>query len=791
MPLDHNYSPHSKAIITAGAAVMILLIILLTVIGLGYMTKINERMNQVIEVHNKRADLLFSMRRIVRERSLAMYAIYLTQDPFDRDDEFIRFRGLAEQFIKARQQLESMGMSGQQQREYQAALDLIKRSAPLQNSIIDMILRAERLETYRLMSVVDLPLEKQILSRFDRLIELERIAATRSSLEASQQYHQAFFYMWAMGGLIVVVSILITVWIIRRTTKIENDLYAAKEQAEVTLHALGEAVITTDSKQNVIYLNPAAELLTGWKLEHAKGQPLNKVYHLRETSSHSSASIREQKLLNKGDDNYVLRNRSTNSEYIIQGSNSPISDKDGNVVGSVLIARDVTYEHQLASQLSWQASHDALTGLLNRREFELRVERLLNATKINPKQHALLYLDLDQFKLVNDTCGHIAGDELLRQLSGFLKLKIRGSDTLARLGGDEFGVILENCDLQRAIDVAGTLIDAVQEFRFFWNQKSFAVGVSVGLVEIDEHSRDLATILSAADAACYTAKDKGRNQVWVHQSDDSANSQRHGDMQWITRLKDALNHQQFELYIQKVMPLQSTEGSTYHELLLRLNDLGELTTPMAFIPTAERYGLMRQLDRWVVETAFDWLLNNTSSVNPADVFAVNISGQSIGDDSFLEYCRALYEKTQIHAGQICFEITETAAVANWTHAHHFVQSLKQLGFKFALDDFGSGMSSFSYLKSFDVDYIKIDGIFVKDMLTDHLDKTTVKVINIIGKEMGIKTIAEHVEHPQSMALLKELHVDYAQGYILHTPEPLCRFHLNQNPGRLDASSPSL
>ncbi len=773
-----KFLTNSNYVIAAGLSLMIALMISLAITGITHMGSIKDAMETITIERAERINILTGMRRIVRERSLTMYAIYLTKDPFRRDDEFMHFNALAEQFIKLRIQFEQSGLLPQQTSLFEDALRLIQRSAPLQENIIEMIMEGAEQDAYSMMAVMDLPLEKTILNLFDKLIEIEQEITRNVNASAKKEYDEAYFMMIAIGIVVIFVGILITVLVVRRTRKIEGALFEAKEQAEVTLHAIGDAVITTDAQGKVLYLNPVAEHLTGWCFNDALGKELSQVYCVKdEVTQHAvdhptfSGKIDGQVMgLNQ---HYLLNSRDGN-EYCVKDTASPLFKDNGERLGIVVVSRDVTHERNLAHQLSWQARHDSLTGLANRREFEMSLSSLLANSDPDRPKHALLYLDLDQFKLVNDTCGHIAGDELLKQIVGLLKANIREMDRLARLGGDEFGLILQACPLPKAERIATQLVEAVRDFRFVWKGKVFSLGVSIGLAIIDETCRDPEAILSAADAACFIAKDKGRNRVWIHHLDDEDVVQRHGEMEWASRINSALENNRFILYYQKVQPISESDGSSYYEFLLRMvNEAGEIISPMAFIPAAERYGTMVSVDRWVVHRVLYWLnKQETSSKSNTNVYSINISGQSLCDDGFLQYCLNELDKSRVNPHQLCFEITETAAISNWSHASQFVSALKSRGCLFALDDFGSGMSSFAYLKHLPVDYIKIDGAFVSDMLSDPVDQVMVNAINQIGQVMGIKTIAEFVESQDILNILKEMEVDFAQGYGIHMPEAL-------------------
>jgi diguanylate cyclase (GGDEF)-like protein len=430
---------------------------------------------------------------------------------------------------------------------------------------------------------------------------------------------------------------------------------------------------------------------------------------------------------------------------------------------------------EATSRLSYQASHDALTGLPNRREFELRMERALSSAREQNMAHTLCYLDLDQFKVVNDTCGHVAGDELLRQIAALLQTRLRDRDTLARLGGDEFGVLLQGCSLEQAQPIAELLQRLVKEYRFAWQDKSFTIGVSIGLVPISAESEGLSNLLRYADAACYAAKDRGRNRVHVYQAEDAELLKRQGEMQWVTRISRALEENRLRLYVQPILPLNPhTAADSHYEMLLRmLDDDGELVLPMAFIPAAERYNLMTSIDRWVIGAAFSAFHQLfPHAPNDHSLCTINLSGQSLCDEKILDLIERQFILNKVPYAAICFEITETAAITNLTEAIRFIQTLKAKGCKFSLDDFGSGLSSFTYLKNLPVDFLKIDGAFVKDMESDPMDRAMVESINHIGHVMGLKTIAEFVESEWIYERLKLIGVDYVQGNWLIEPQPL-------------------
>ena len=563
---------------------------------------------------------------------------------------------------------------------------------------------------------------------------------------------------------------------VSRLKRAEEALFEAKERAEVTLKSIGDGVITTDTEGRVDYLNPVAEQLTGWSHDEAVGRPLAEVFRVVDEQRREPLTDAVADCLARGrrcsvDDNPVLLHKG-GGEYSIEAMVSPIRNRDGDIIGAVLVFHDVTELRGLARKMSHQASHDALTGLINRAEFERRLERLLDsAMQGDLPEHALMYLDLDQFKLVNDTAGHVAGDELLRQLTAQLQLRVRGSDVLARLGGDEFGVLLENCSLEQALEVAEDLRRITRAFRFEWLGKVFEVGVSIGVVPIDHDSGSLSDVLSAADSACYVAKDMGRNRVHVYTPDDEELAQRHGEIQWVHRVKAALAEDRLTLYCQTALCLSGDGGELYCEVLMRMRDEEErLVPPMAFLPAMERYHLMPDLDRWVVKASLQTLAEKRDWDD--EVFAINLSGQSLGDEGFRHYVVDLLEQTRVPLDRLCFEVTETAAIANLVHATQFIDTLKAMGCRFALDDFGSGLSSFGYLKRLPVDYLKIDGNFVHNLASDAVDHAMVDSINRIGHVFDMRTIAEFAESGEIVEILREIGVDYAQGNGVQEPIPL-------------------
>ena len=561
----------------------------------------------------------------------------------------------------------------------------------------------------------------------------------------------------------------------------ETRIFEEKERAEVTLQSIGDGVITTDADGVVDYINPVAQDLTGWDMRSARNAAVTDIMMI--VNEHTRATVenpvirclKEGRVISLAENSVLITKNG--DEVPIQDSAAPIRDRIGNIIGSVMIFHDVSKDSRLFRQLSYQASHDTLTGLINRREFENCLIGALEKTRDDNEQtHALLYLDLDQFKVVNDTFGHIAGDALLRQLSELIQANIRSTDMLARLGGDEFGILLERCSDERAIEVAEDIRGSIEGYRFEWKDSFTTVRCSIGVVIINSENADVASVMSSADVACYSAKDMGRNQVHLYRDSDA--SLRHEEMKWVSRITNAVEEERFELFFQPIIGIGEKNGGHrgHYELLLRMRDeKGELVGPDQFIPAAERYNLMSTLDRWVIHEALTELADRNDEGEARYTLAINLSGTSLSEDRFLEFVIDELKKQNLPDGAICFEITETAAISNLSRVVHFMQTLKKLGCKFSLDDFGSGLSSFTYLKNLPVDYLKIDGQFIRNVAEDAVDESMVRAISSVGHAMGIETIAERVETKQVLDKLGALGIEFAQGYYIARPASVASF----------------
>ncbi|MEZ5541259.1 MAG: EAL domain-containing protein [Pseudomonadota bacterium] len=561
----------------------------------------------------------------------------------------------------------------------------------------------------------------------------------------------------------------------------KEALQLEKERAQVTLGSIGDGVITTDLNGDIEYMNTVAEQSTGWRLEDARGNPIFSVFNVVDEKTYESPPDPSEYCLVKGRGitlagNLLLMHRFRNQHMSVEVNVSPILDSNTNITGMVLVFHDVTKLRGLARKMSYQASHDSLTGLLNRREFENRLEQAIDNARREDNRYALCYLDLDNFKVVNDTCGHSAGDELLKQLTIKFRMQLREADTLARLGGDEFGILLEGCSIEHAQEVAESIRRIAENFRFVWDNTFFRIGVSIGLVPLTRTSGSLTDIMSAADSACYVAKEQGRNRIHIYQHNDEAVAERHGQMQWANRIQNVLEENRFRLYFQPIMQLHpAVQGDKTHgEILIRmLDDNNSIVGPGAFLSSAERYLLMPAIDRWVIQNTFRLLtLDNRRAERRIDTICINLSGQSLSDDRFMDFLISEIGNCGVRPGLLCFEITETAVITNLCTATKYIARLRELGCRLALDDFGVGLSSFSYLKNLPVDYLKLDGCFVQNMITDETDYAMVRAISQIGRTMNISTIAEYVENHATLQAVRDIGIDYAQGYYISKPVPV-------------------
>lgn len=557
-----------------------------------------------------------------------------------------------------------------------------------------------------------------------------------------------------------------------------DDQVGAQELTQATLATIGEAVVITDAGGAVTALNRAAEELTGWPIREAAGRPLGEVLRLLDENREAvgpelDACLRKGRPLALAPE--LTLERRDGRQFAVEINTSVLRDRKGEVAGMVLAGRDVSETKLMSLQLTRAASYDGLTGLLNRQAFERQLQRVLEQAPESDPGTVLCHLDLDQFKVINDTCGHAAGDLLLQWISSLIRERVRDGDVLARLGGNEFGLLLPRASPADAEEIAAEIHCGLRDFRFVWEDRTFTVGISIGLVRISPDLKDLADLLGAADHACFLAKRRGGGRTHVWERDDVEVRRHRGQLDWLLRLQRALDEDLFLLYWQRIQPLaDAAGGGRFHEVLLRMQDDDEIVhEPSEFLLAAERYGLMPEIDRWVVKRTLELLARQSGAfLAELDCCAINLSGVSIGDEAVLAAIEADLAATEVPPEKICFEITETVAVSNLERANRMIRKLSERGCRWALDDFGSGMSSYRYLHQLPVHFIKIDGHIVADLATSPLSRAMVKSINQIAHVMGVRTIAEAVNCRAMVETLREIGVDYAQGYWIAKPVPL-------------------
>jgi len=547
-----------------------------------------------------------------------------------------------------------------------------------------------------------------------------------------------------------------------------------------TLDSLGEGIITTDVSGRIDYVNQAGEQLIGVSAVDALGKSITDIIQLLDEGDRRSLGdpvrhcLATQSKVTAGRRGLMI-SRNGNEERSVELTVTPLKGQKGDLVGTVVVVRDVSELRGITKQMSYQASHDALTGLVNRREFERRLEEALQTAHTNEARHVLCYLDLDRFKAVNDTCGHMAGDGMLREVAALIKETVRDSDTVGRLGGDEFGLLLVGCPLDKARQIADDVVRKISDYRFVWKDKIFNIGISVGLIEISRESGAPDEVMSAADSACYVAKKQG-NHVHVYSARDEAVARHRGEIQWLQRLQSALKDNRFELMAQPIIASSATETGPALEVLLRLQDesVPGGISPAEFLRAAERYRLMADVDRWVVQTALTALGRGGIRLPSSRSLAINLSGQTLGDPQFLEFVVDVLDRTGVSPNQLCFEVTENSVITNIEHAQRFIGVLHGMGCQFALDDFGRGLSSFGNLKNLSLDYLKIDGTFIRNLAVDSVNQAMVAAMIKLARTLNFQVIAEQVEDAGALDAAKKMGVDFLQGFYLGRPQPLAR-----------------
>jgi len=555
-------------------------------------------------------------------------------------------------------------------------------------------------------------------------------------------------------------------------------LALAPARPQLALDSLGEGILTTDAHGLIDYLNPSAEAITGMRREDSVGQAFGAMIGFVDEHDRRALADPVQQSLATGSRvnlgrRSLLISRATGNELGVEATASPIRGPDGDVTGVAVMLHDVSELRGLTQQMSYQASHDALTGLVNRREFERRLGEVLEIARAGRQGHVVCYLDLDRFKAVNDTSGHLAGDNMLREVAALIREAVRDSDTVARLGGDEFGVLLVGCPLEKARQIADDISRAIGEYRFVWKDRIFSVGVSIGIVELTGESNSLEEVMSAADSACYVAKKQPDFRVHVYSSHDEVVARSRGEIQWLQRLQAALRDGFFELYVQPIEPARpGAANGPALEVFVRLHDEGQAVAPAEFFPAAERYRLMSMIDRWVLGSALAALAAGAIRLPPGRSLSINISGQTLADPSFLEFVVEELDRTGVQPGQICFEVAETSVIGNMEQARRFVDVLHGMGCRFALDDFGTDLGGFANLKSLPMDYLKIDGSFMRDLGRDTVNQAMVSAVVNMARTLNFRLVAEQIEDVASLEAARAMGIDFVQGHAIGRPRPL-------------------
>jgi diguanylate cyclase (GGDEF)-like protein/PAS domain S-box-containing protein len=781
--LDAFFFTRSRRTLTAGFGALLVLIVVITLLGIWRIQAINQQIEALVREQQSNAGMLNMLHSANLQRQQAIHKMFSASSDAERAAAHREYQALAEPLFATFERLDAKAVTEPERAVVRKALDAAVRTRDVRVRVVELLMQNDVAAATDLLLHQGLRVQDEFQVALNQMAGSQRVATLDAMAHASKSMREALFAVALVGMLLLVVGAWISSLVTRRIARGEKALQREKELAEVTLQSIGGGVITVDENGNVDYMNPVAERYTGWPLPEARGKPLDVIYRVVDEQTgkpiahpggHEAAARDAQnmtvRLLGRGGETCAIRD-----------SSAPVHSSGGKLVGSVVLFQDASQIQALAQQLTWQASHDALTGLVNRRDFERRLAGLIEAARADNKEHALMYMDLDNFKAVNDSCGHAAGDELLRQLTTVMQARMRGSDTLARLGGDEFGILLESCPLDQAVRIANGLREAVRDFRFVWQDKTFGIGASAGLVAIDG-ADSVHSVLASADASCYEAKSKGRDRVQVFRRQHGEPRAQNADLDMVSQINHAFELGNFRLYRQKVIALDAKENGTPHyEILVRMVDRsGSLIPPSGFMAAAERFNLLSSIERWVISSLIEFLHGQCASGaiprNEAGLtsafYAVNLSGVSINDASFIDFLRQLLTRFQLPRGLLCFEVTETTAIANLTKAAQLMHDLKAMGCRFALDDFGIGMSSFAYLKYLPVDYIKIDGVFVRDMADDAMDQAIVEAINRIAHILGLKTVAEFVEDADILERLRGIGVDYAQGYFIAKPEAL-------------------
>ncbi len=765
-----NLSKSSLLLIVSFSSILLVTFTALTFISFQF-KETQSQINEIVTNNNIKSRLLVEMQQSARERSLALYRMVYIKTPSKYDEVYTEFLRYAKAFTQARQQLLSMSLSETEHHLIKRQGKLSRLAVPLQNIIIKLVAKERFRDAIDILINKSIPAQNAVLSQISKIIDFQ--SDKNEDIVKQLQYRLGtnVIVIIVISAIIFVLTILTSLYVINRITRTEKQLFFEKELAQTTLHSIGDGVITVDKDYLIQTINPVAEILADVKSRNVIGKNILSIYEGESAKQRSeiNGNITNSSIQRSLFDFTLTKKDGTKFE--VEHTIAPIIDQNKNILGAVIILRDVTEVRTMEKRLSFQASHDALTGLINRREFEVRLTQTIRNAQTEDITYSVCFLDLDKFKIINDTSGHAAGDEFLKQIPKTIQSLLRQTDVLARLGGDEFAIILDSCSIHQATKICNHIIKKIKDTRFIWGKNSFETGASIGIVPITKLTVSVSEVMSSVDAACYEAKDKGRNRIQVFEPNDAEFVKHQTETSWIQKIKNAINDNDFELYFQEIRNINPEYPTPKTiEILIRLNNQGEIISPDSFIPTAERYNLMPMIDEWVISNTFEFI-NDYQDKHSTDIrVAINLSGQSLSEDSVLNLItKKLRKNKHLKKELICFEITETAAIANMSKAIEFIACIKQMGCKFSLDDFGSGLSSFSYLKNMSVDNLKIDGMFIREIHTDPINKVFVESIHNISKIMGIKTTAEYVENEKILNCIKSIGIDYAQGYHISRP----------------------
>jgi len=725
---------------------------------------------------SNKMEIIVKLIETARSRTRITLNMTHEDDVFIKDEMGIELNLLAGRFYSLRSELIGLGLNSQEKEIIAKQSEVISQALKLQRKAAVMAVSEDPAVIKQAQKVLIQEVYSRqgvIIDYFMKLLDIQKKMIDSSknavavSVKKSNQLEVLLFIF------ICLLAIIVVVYVVKRTIQNQNELYIEKEKALITLKSIGDAVITTNKDGHVEYLNPVAEKITGCISHDVEGQSIVDIFKAYDEENSRWLGKCIMNLLKNGSYNMPSNDVSLmvneGEKVDIALTIAPIQSIDNVILGSITTFQDVTKEKIMAKHIEHQASHDVLTGLLNRREFEHKVEQALELYS-GDKDHALCVMDLDRFKIINDTLGHAAGDELLKQLSSRIKTLLRQTDLFARIGGDEFALFLSYVDKNDAIQIAEKILQSIRDYQFIWDNKSFRIGASIGVVDAPSQVSNYENLYHAADTACYMAKHNGRDRVHMVTYNDENVTEEREQTQWVNRINDALDNDRFTLYAQDINPIgRSPDLSPHKEILIRmLDDDDNIIPPMAFIPPAERYNIMSKIDEWVVNKVLDKVKEDSSET----IYAINLSGQSMGDRQFTQRITDAIKVSNINHARLCFEITETAAISSLENATEFLRNIQELGCHTALDDFGSGLSSFAYLKNLPINYLKIDGIFIKQIVDDKISRVMVEAIHKIGKTMNLKTIAEFVENDEIENLLIEMGIDYAQGYYYGEPAPL-------------------